>query len=96
MNESQASLAKKINAEIAIVTVISKPVSARIPVVTSAYNAAKAFAAADSSFDSDEAIRVMCEDCGRPIFWDEEAGDYRHASEPERGCFLIAAENPQP
>jgi hypothetical protein len=33
-----------------------------------------------------------CNDCGRPIVWDEGRQDYRHAEEPERGCFLIAAE----
>lgn len=33
-----------------------------------------------------------CEDCGRSTFYDYKREDYRHATEPERGCFLIAAD----
>jgi hypothetical protein len=33
-----------------------------------------------------------CNDCGRPAFYDYEVEAYRHVEEPERGCFLIAAE----
>jgi hypothetical protein len=33
-----------------------------------------------------------CGDCGRPVYYDYERSDYRHRTEPERGCFLIRAE----
>lgn len=39
-----------------------------------------------------EAAREPCEDCGRLIYWDAQAGDFRHKTEPERGCFLISAQ----
>lgn len=35
---------------------------------------------------------LKCGDCGRKIFYDEVADDYRHTEDPERGCFLIPAE----
>lgn len=28
-----------------------------------------------------------CPDCGRPVRWDDQAGDYRHV-DPARSCFL--------
>jgi hypothetical protein len=33
-----------------------------------------------------------CNDCGRLCYWDEDRKDYRHAEQPDVGCFLIAAE----
>jgi len=39
-----------------------------------------------------KALDETCEDCGRPIYWDEQTGDFRHKTDPERGCFLIAGE----
>jgi hypothetical protein len=41
---------------------------------------------------AEQRARESCEDCGRPIYWDEKAGDFRHVTEPERGCFLISAQ----
>jgi hypothetical protein len=37
---------------------------------------------------------AMCSDCDRPIYDDDGTGQYRHLIEPERGCFLIRAEEP--
>lgn len=39
-----------------------------------------------------ESRKNFCNDCGRRVVWDEERMDYRHTEQPERGCFLIAAE----
>jgi hypothetical protein len=47
------------------------------------------------ALDPDVEVRLgpaPCNDCGRPVVWDEERNDYRHTVEPERGCFLIAPE----
>jgi hypothetical protein len=37
---------------------------------------------------------MTCEDCSRPMAWDERRGDYRHLVGPTRGCSLILAEDP--
>lgn len=35
---------------------------------------------------------ATCSDCGRPSLYDETDGQYHHAVDADRGCFLIAAE----
>lgn len=40
----------------------------------------------------EDGSQMKCSDCGRPTFYDYVTEDYRHVSEPERGCFLIPAE----
>lgn len=35
---------------------------------------------------------AACNDCQRPIYWDENRKDYRHAKDPQQGCFLISGE----
>lgn len=45
--------------------------------------------AADDPLPDDD----VCEDCGRPCYWDEAAQDYRH-TEPGVTCFLITVPTP--
>lgn len=39
---------------------------------------------------------MVCEHCGRPIYYDYADEAYHHAVEPQRGCFLIPAEPVEP
>ena len=47
----------------------------------------------DSETD-DDGEPARCNDCGRPIVYGPDEA-WHHAEEPERGCFLIAAEGPR-
>lgn len=42
--------------------------------------------------DIDGVKHVVCDDCGRPTYYDDTDGDYHHEQRPEIGCFLIGAE----
>ena len=37
-----------------------------------------------------------CVDCDRPCYHEEPDGEYHHADDPSRGCFLIPAEDREP
>src|SRR5438067_9871496 len=42
--------------------------------------------------DGEAVVPALCHACGRPMFYDTVADDYRHALDPATGCFLIAAQ----
>lgn len=45
----------------------------------------------DAEDQADE-NNMKCNDCGRPISYDEATGVYKHLEEPTTGCFLIPSE----
>lgn len=46
----------------------------------------------ESDVDEETGTLMTCIDCGRHIFYDYMDEQYHHSTEPERGCFLIPAE----
>jgi hypothetical protein len=36
-------------------------------------------------------VPLLCDDCGRPSYYDEATGDYWHAVERDAACFLVMA-----
>jgi len=45
-----------------------------------------------SFVDIDGVKHMVCDDCGRPTYYDSTDDDYHHEQRPEIGCFLIGAE----